>query len=267
MLVISEEHCNEINDKLNEILVEYNLNPKNFKWNKFNSKNKVNALEEFLKYLFRLMFDNLVFIHVIIWDIHDSRHEIVGRDDNENLSRMYYKLIKNFAKDKLKNGDILTIFPDRNNSIDWDLIEEILPNDGIVNTEELSFSTVEFSKVSINESNTGENTLIQIADIFAGMARTSYDDYEKYEQWLNRHQLSLFPNENLNKLEISGRERHRFMIYEFVDKHCKHRSWSVSLKEKKGFYTFNKSKPLNFWFYHPQHDGDKAPLKNKNYKD
>lgn len=267
MIVISEEYCNDINDKLDEILTKYDISPNKFKWNKFNSMDKVNALEEFLEYLFRLMSDNLVFIHTIIWDIQDSRHEIIGRDDNKNLSMMYYKLIKNFAKDKLKNGDYITIFPDRNNTIDWNLIEEILPNDGIYNTKELSFCTVGFSKVHIKESNTNENALIQIADIFAGMARTSYEDYNKYDQWLNGVQQTLFSDENSNKLKISGKDNHRFRIYRFVDRYSKRKSWTVSLKKKKGFYTFDKSKPLNFWFYYPQHDKDKAPLKNKTYKD
>lgn len=223
---------------------------------------KVRALEEFLEYLFRLMFDNLVFIHTIIWDIQDSRHEIVGRDDNKNLSMMYYKLIKNFAEDKLDDGDTLSIYPDRNNSIDWNLIEDILPNDGVYNTKELSFCTACFSKVFIEESNTDENALIQIADIFAGMARTSYEDYGNYEKWLNSGQQSLFPNENLNAVEVSGKDKHRFKIYEFVDKHSKRKSWTVSLKSNKGFCTYDKSKPLNFWFYMPQHEEDKAPLKN-----
>ena len=89
----------KVGDKLNEILKKYNLTPKRFKWNKFNSMGKVNALEEFLNYLFRLMFDNLVFIHTITWDIKDSRHDILGRDDTKNLSLMYYKLIKNFTED------------------------------------------------------------------------------------------------------------------------------------------------------------------------
>lgn len=263
MIVISEDCFPEINDKLNEILNKYGLNPKKFKWNKLNSMDKVNALEEFLEYLFPLMDDNLVFIHTIIWDIQDSRHDFVGRDDIGNLSRMYYKLIKNFAKDKLKNGDYLTIYPDRNNSIDWNLIEDILVNDDICNTKELSSCTVCFSQVRIDESNTGENALIQIADIFAGMARTSYEDYERYDQWLNGVQQTLFPDENLNKLEISGKDKHRFKIYRFVDRYSKRKSWTVSLKKNNGFYTFDKkSKPLNFWFYTPQHEKDKAPYKN-----
>ena len=250
MIVISKKYCSEVNRKLNEILKKYEITPKTFKWNKFNSKKKVNALKEFLEYLFRLMSRDIVHITTIIWDIHDSRHEILRRDDKKNLSFMYYKLIKNFAEDKLKNGDTLTIYPDQNNSIDWNLIEEILP-------------TVCLTKVFIKESNTSENALIQIADIFAGLARTSYEDYKNYEKWLNRSQTSLFPDEELNQIDISVKDEHRFIIYQFLDTHCKRKSWSVSLKSNKGFYTYEKRKPLNFWFYKPQHEEDTAPLKNK----
>ena len=63
MIIISKDYCKKVNDKLNEILKKYNLTAKKFKWNKFNSMAKVNALEEFLNYLFRLMFDDFVFIH------------------------------------------------------------------------------------------------------------------------------------------------------------------------------------------------------------
>ena len=263
MIVLNKKYCTEVNNHLNEILKKYEISPKTFKWNKFNSIKKVYALEEFLEYLFGLMSRNMIHITTIIWDIHDSRHEILGRDDKKNLSLMHYKLIKNFAEDKLKNGDTLTIYPDQNNSIDWNQIEEILPNDGIHNTKELSFCTVCLTKVFIKESNTSENALIQIADIFAGLARTSYEDYENYEKWLNRGQTSLFPDEELNQIDISVKDEHRFKIYQFIDTQCKRKSWSVSLKSKNGFYSYDKTKPLNFWLYKPQHKEDKAPLKNK----
>ena len=262
MIVISKDHFQKVNDKLDEILKKYNINPKRFKWNKFNTMDKVHAMEKFLNYLFRLMSDDLVFIHTIIWDITDSRHDILGRDDTKNLSLMYYKLIKNFAEDKLKNGDTLTIYPDRNNSIDWNLIEDILPNDGVYSTKRLSFGIAGYSKVLIEESNTGENALIQIADIFAGLARTSYEDYENYERWLNQGQQTLFGYEK-PKLEISSKDKNRFKIYKFIDRHCKRKSWTVSLKTNKGFSTYDKLKPLNFWIDRPQHEEDKAPLKNK----
>lgn len=251
MIVIPKNHCQKVNYKLTEILEKYNLTPKRFKWNKFNTRDKVNTLEEFLNYLFRLMMNDSVFIHTIIWDIKDSRHEILGRDDNKNLSLMYYKLIKNFAKDKLENGDTLKIYTDRNNALDWKLIEDILPNDGVYNTQKLEFCTVGYSKVFIEESNTSENALIQIADIFAGLARTSYDDYDNYDKWMNQAQQTLFPDDKPDEPDVSSKDKHRFKIYKFINEYCKHKSWAVSLKTNKGFSTFDKHKPLNFWFYRP----------------
>lgn len=72
----------------------------------------------------------------------------------------------------------------------------------------------------------------------------------------------LFSDENMNKLKISGKDKHGFRIYGFVDRYSKRKSWTVSLKENKGFYKYDKSKPLNFWFYMPQREDDKVPLKN-----
>ena len=83
MIAISKKYCSEVNKKLNEILKKYEITPKTFKWNKFNSKKKINALKEFLDYLFRLMSRDIVHINTTIWDIHDSRHEILGRDDKK----------------------------------------------------------------------------------------------------------------------------------------------------------------------------------------
>lgn len=97
-----------------------------------------------------------------------------------------------------------------------------------------------YTKVFIEESNTSENALIQIADIFAGLARTSHDDYDDYEKWLNQGQLSLFPDETPNKIDISSKDKHRFKIYKVIDKQCKRKSWTVSLKTNRGFSTYDK---------------------------
>ena len=36
MIVISKEHYNDVNEKINLILNKYAITPKKFKWNKFN---------------------------------------------------------------------------------------------------------------------------------------------------------------------------------------------------------------------------------------
>lgn len=204
------------------------------------------------------MLDGSLRIHVLIWDIEDSRHNIVGRDDITNLSMMYYKLIKNFVNDNLYDNETLTVFPDRNNTLDWGNLEEIFVNDGVFNIIEDGLVTLLDKKISFKESNTKEENLIQIADIFAGLGRTSYDDYNQYELWINGQQ-TLIPFEK----NISNKQKYRFEIYKKVDKWAKSNKLGISLKSNKGFHSYDKYGPLNFWFYIPQHDDDLAPLKTK----
>jgi hypothetical protein len=47
------------------------------------------------------------------------------------------------------------------------------------------------------------------------------------------------------------------------DETCKERKLGVSLKTKKGLWTPDPQRPINFWLYEPQHPEDKAPQKAK----
>jgi len=46
-----------------------------------------------------------------------------------------------------------------------------------------------------------------------------------------------------------------------LNKEFKPLSLGVSLETKKKFHTFNPNNPANFWFYTPQLEYDKAPIK------
>ena len=94
LVVLHETDFKHINNKLSSILKKYNLKIKSFKWEKLKSKKKVLALRELLDYLFGLMLDGSLRIHVLIWDIEDSRHNHVGRDDIKNLSMINYMIRK-----------------------------------------------------------------------------------------------------------------------------------------------------------------------------
>ena len=84
---VHEDLIWEVQSKLISILNKYNINKiTSFKWKKIQNENKSNALKELLKYLFPLLEEELIKIEIIIWNIHDSRHEIAGRDDSKNLS-------------------------------------------------------------------------------------------------------------------------------------------------------------------------------------
>lgn len=108
-----------------------------------------------------------------------------------------------------------TSFPDQNSAIDWKELEDVLIYQGICIEKHLKeFNIIlGLKKVTIEESSTEEDPIIQIADIFAGMSRSSYEDYDVYEHWLNPQQQTLFgaPKKPTN------RQKYRFQIYKIVD--------------------------------------------------
>lgn len=252
MIIVSEEIIEEVETEFRKILINNSINNiSSFKWNKFNNIKKVNAFKDFFNFISPFLLDNQMYIHVLIWDTEDSRHLVQPRDDDKNLEIMYHKIIKNFANNRLNENDCLFVFPDRQNSIDWQLIEEILEKEGFFN--------LEYGRtIRIEESNTNNAYLIQLADIFAGMGRTSYKDYEEYELHGDETQTFLIPFDN----EPSVKNKMRFKIIRFIHNWAKKHKLRISISKNGGLKSFRKGS-LNFWFYEPQCEKDKAPMKEK----
>lgn len=254
-IVINEKCLDVIDAQLKYILHQYNIdNITSFKWAKIKSDNKFNALKDFLIFLFPFLEKRLVTIHTLTWNTYDNRHKVEHRDDTENLSIMYYNLIKDITSKKLVSQESLKIYPDQNNSMDWEFLQMLLRN----NSTKYDYNNnyiIDSHEIYIKESSTEKHNLIQIADIFAGIARTSYEDYNDYE-FYNPQQTRLVP---LKK--ISRRQKYRFEIYKIIKKWGEEHKYQISINKKRGFNSFNQDAPINFWFYIPQRLDDKAPTK------
>lgn len=68
---------------------------------------------------------------------------------------------------------------------------------------------------------------------------------------------SLFTEE---LLENSNREIYRYRLLDWFNKECKNMRLGVSLDSNKCLHTFKPENPINFWFYKPQGEYDKAPI-------
>lgn len=262
LFAINEDNFQEFQSNVNIILDEYNIRIKSFKWKEIKNNNKTNALVDILKKLFNLMENNKARIEIMTWNIKDSRHDIPGRVDTLNLSYMYDKLIKDFANRYLNDDDCLYLFPDQNSAINWKELEEILFNQDIyIKTYNEEFDAILLSKkIKIMESSTENDPLIQMADIFAGIAKSSFKDYDSYERWLEPQQQRLFETPQ----KFTNRQKYRFKIYKLIDEWAKENKLKISLKSTRGFISHNPNAPLNFWLYKPQHKNDKAPTRFDN---
>jgi hypothetical protein len=242
-------------------------NPRDIKWHELRSADLRLCILEVMDLVFKCVIGNGLRIDVIIWDTGDSRHNVFGRDDAKNFAIMYYNLLKNVIMKRWPDGAIWEIYPDRNNTMHWDKLVEILNNKGII----LSISKSNQGKVKINLRNNFElkiipstptlSPLIQLADLFAGMGIYSRECFKKFEEWelLLKGQSRLIPLPE--ERQLSRRDKERCFIINSFKTICDKNKLGVSFKSTKGLQTHNPTKPINFWFYIPQHKNDKAPTK------
>ena len=224
-------------------------------------------------------------VDVIIWDTEDSRHKIVGRDDNENLRWMYFQLFRNVLRLRWSSNSKWILFPDENSIINWQVTH------GKLNTAakfiELEKEETHSSKTSmfrdhenyldtfadqiksfnvleILEVNSTNTLLSQVADLFVGVGVFSHQQYYSYDSWCLNHSPQMrFEFMEINKTNFTPKEDEHCFVLNHLSEGCKQAKFAVSLNNTNGLFTRNPSKPMNFWLYQPQGEYDKAPVRKK----
>ena len=238
-----------------------------FKWKKLKDAKHNFCAIKLIDYVLKKISNYDLRVDIVVWDTHDSRHKIQGRDDDANFERMFFHLLKTTLKRRPRNS-IWNIYPDQKHGIDWDTIHDCIAAVG----RHIEYHTTMFGDFftdpyyhieSFKEIDSSITPCCQIADLFAGLSVFSINYYSDYCLWkhnLATQQSTLFPNPN-EEIQFSNREEVRFCIMHHINKECKKMKLGVSLKTKKRFHTFNPKNPINFWLYTPQHKYDKAPTK------
>jgi len=212
-------------------------------------------------------------IDILTWDTKDSRHNVPDRDDVANLEEMYYKLLKDVAS--RWNQTQWKFYPDTNSKVNWKEIRyflntsklrqhkhrqhiliNLLADEQLINFDEIQ------QLDSIHEP------LIQLADLFAGLARFTGEMGMQCIRWLasygNRNQLRMGAVIMKKDKDKAGRiNEFRFQLVAELNQICKRCRMGVSLEEKKRLWTPKPNNPINFWNYEPQGDYDKAPVRVK----
>ena len=254
-----------MHNELKEIIQKNNI--EEFKWSKLNGDSRyTKCANNLIDWVYNNI--NNIRIDTIIWDILDSRHCIECRDDDKNLAIMYYQVLNHKMK-MLSSHICYEIFPDEKDGFDWQTLENCLTAkhnicyDGAFKKTEKGIK-VDFSKIRESIRNTTpidskDSVFNQITDLYAGLSAFSYSNYTKYKQWesTNSGQTSLFALPTYN---FSKSEKARFkLLYDFCS------TKGISINSKRGLNTFKPTDVINFWFYNPQTDKDKAPIKEVNY--
>jgi hypothetical protein len=216
----------------------------------------------------------LVRVDVLIWDTTDSRHSIPGRDDIENLGRLYYHLLCSVFQRWVRG--YWNVIIDKDERVDFNTLRDCInnvmtrppdePSLGLViPTQQTNVST---AVKDIGEAESSEEPLLQLADIFAGMARFSREKGTECCSWLascgNPDQLPLLGLLPQPSADDSARsDQCRFKLIGDFYKVCKKHRLGVNLNEKKYLWTPSPTFPMNFWPWDPQGEYDKAPVKQR----
>ncbi len=245
-----------------------------FKFSNIYGASDRNAIIRLLECIVEKAHQGNLRIDILVWDIQDSRHKIIGRDDTENLNRMYYHLLRTTMKYRWPNDAIWRIYPDHNSGIRWNDLTGILQHVGLQPEKRPDLFTPivwgldfirEFDVERIVPCHSHDTPLIQVSDIFAGLAVFSRVNYNTYKTWESSQgsQTSLLFNEDECEMSFSRAEKERCRIIRDFNRMCKDRKMYVSLDTHSGLKTMNPSFPINFWWYEPQHPDDKAPVKQR----
>lgn len=237
-----------------------------FKWKKLKNAKYKFAAKKLLFTMFPYATRREIRIDTLIWDTYDSRHAIVGRDSIANFERMYYHVLHSSLK-RWPRGAYWQIHPDKRNGIDWATLSEVLTAAGrrveLVQTlwGQL-LSNPHFTIRSFEARDSASEPLIQVADLFAGMAVYSVESYATIEKWRSTQSPTLFDGDS-DVGEFSNADRFRCAFIHDFDQRCKEFKLGVSLRTHRRLRTMKPASPLNFWHYQPQGDYDNAPVRER----
>jgi len=234
---------------------------------------RYNCALEFLTILHRYITQGDVKVMVLVWDKHDKRHQVPGRDDIANMSIMYYWALKTTKRQWMDTSLDSNFFPDELSKVDFKSIIKYLECTRVRSRDSmLSLFGVEFTKSfpsvnSHNELNSSKEPLIQLIDILTGIVRLTYEEKTTFDAWRHGHEKTEAMQDSLFVVEedavtISKNKSYKYRLVHELDALLKRDTMQVALKSEDGFLSKKPSNGYFLWKYEPQRDDDKAPTKN-----
>ena len=237
-----------------------------FAWKDLTTAKRRFAAEKIVDRLVELASPGQLRVDVLIWDTHDARHQIMGRDDTANLARMYYHLMASVIRDRWPQDALWIQYVDERTDIDWTELEQCLAGRTrkereVAQAKFIASTTTYKLPPTVEEASSDEHVLIQVADLFAGMAAFSWNEAQSHGEWVTNKsgQLRLMPQCTDVSVSKSASQKH-----EVLERLASRLSYvSLRAADGEGLRTYGPSHPINFWKYIPQGDFDKAPLRNE----
>jgi hypothetical protein len=254
LISLPQSQSEQVNGEVAHILQQADI--REFKWERLSSAKRRFAALHLIDYTIKQAADKVLRIDVLTWDMQDGRHHIPKLDKIANLQRMYYHLFRNVLRTRWSDEAIWQLRPDEHSAMAWDEVLDYLDIGSLswVPSDKLELRLKrDFQIHEIQPAKSNQEPLVQLADLFAGLGSYSRACYGRYQSW-QKSPLAA---------ELSHTDRERCRVITELDQRCKRRRLGVSLKTHHGLRTLNPQKPINFWWYVPQHPTDTAPTRGQ----
>jgi hypothetical protein len=252
------EALNHLRDKLGEVLRDAKIREVKFsKIDRYGSPYRKAAVD-FVGCAVDFAVYNRVRVDTITTDNEWINGEGYGSYSEPDLEGMYYQVLPNVGRRWGRTE--WDFYPDENSGVNWSGLVSSLNTTSMLSTEwgrkrfiGGSDEDAEFQFSEVEELNSAGEPLIQLADVFAGIARFSHEDNGGCAEWVER---SRDGSEGIWIPSMAGdkgnKERSNECRYELIGglySICHSHRLYVSLRTEKHLKTWRPENPINFWDY------------------
>lgn len=196
------------------------------KWEKVRSARAGFAAAKLLRWALDRTQEGVLRVDTLTWEAESAAQRAAARPYRARLRHMYARLLGDILPRRWPVAERFAVIPDEQGVLAWDALAAELPR-------------VE----RIVPGRSQDHPLIQLADLFAGLAAYSRDRYTTYDRW-----LVLPPNARATA-GMSAADRVRCKLLDDFFTECKYHRLGVSLRTNWGLRTYDETTaPLGFWW-------------------
>jgi hypothetical protein len=205
------------------------------KWEKVRTARGTFAAQKALTWALDQALDGKLWIETLTWEVTSAAASRARRPTLTRLRTAYTTLLCNVMARHPEQGEQSQhwrIIPDEQSAIPWSHLQEALPQ-----------------TVTITPTRSDPQPLIQLADVFAGLAVFSRAAYDVYERWLCVRGRGADPHVTTASGGMYGSQAYRFVLLDEFYTACVRRLPGISLQTRRGLYTWRTDTPVQFRFH------------------
>lgn len=196
------------------------------KWEKVRSAKAGFAAAKLLRWTLDRTREGLLRVDTLTWQAESDTQRAAALPYRSQLRQMYARLLGDILPCRWPADARFTVVPDEQGVLAWDALAAELPH-----------------VTRIVPCRSQDQPLVQLADLFAGLAAYSRDRYTTYDRW-----LGLPRDARTTATDLSAADRVRCRVLDDFFAECKYHHLGVSLRTNWGLRTYDASAPLGFWW-------------------